>query len=158
VSQFKLSRGARPLLFERLCENVASVSDGSAQVASRFLNEEQLRASVARELSDLLNTRVPVPITILEARARTAIDYGIPDFSAFPLGEHDAARRLVRHIRESIMVYEPRIREPIVELARSSMSAAMIEVVVRGGLELGMMRAPVEFRFLLGDAPGGDGV
>lgn len=160
ASQFKLSRGARPLLFERLCAKGASAvtSDPLVQTSPRLLDEKELRASVARELSDLLNTRAPVPIELLEARARSAIDYGIPDFSAFPMGENDATIRLERHVRQAILTYEPRITDPKIEIARGVGTAESISIVVRGGLQVGMMRVPVVFRFSLGTTPNDDAV
>ena len=118
----------------------------------RLHDEEQLRASVEHELKALLNTRAPLPIDVLERRARSAIDYGIPDLSAFPIGEHDAMNRLARHVRDAIAVYEPRLLDPVVEIGRTVQSAQTLSVIVRGALETGTMRRmPVTFELVQGD-------
>ncbi len=118
----------------------------------RLHDEEQLRASVERELKALLNTRAPLSIDVLERRARSAIDYGIPDLSAFPMGEHDAMSRLARHVRDAIAVYEPRLIDPMVEIGRTVQSAQTLSVIVRGALETGTMRRmPVTFELVQGD-------
>jgi type VI secretion system lysozyme-like protein len=143
------------LLFERLVEPTRSSKEtrpGRADPGPpRLYDADDLRASIGRELSQLLNTRAPVPIDTLERRTRSAIDYGIPDLSAFPIGEQGAMVRLERHIREAILAYEPRLRDPVVQIERSTQAAGVLTAVVRGVPEAGTMRGmPVTFELLLG--------
>ena len=156
MSRFHFTPGSRPLLFERLVASpqpsVGGPLDRPGQKPSRLLDEDALRASVAHELADLLNTRAPIPIHVLEGRIRSTIDYGIPDLSAFPLGEHDATTRLAMHLRKAILAYEPRLSDPVVEIARGVGSADTMSILVRGALQVGMMRVPVVFNLSLGGA------
>lgn len=150
MATYQRSIGVRPLLFERLVEYDGLPSDMSHSGPSRMHDESALRASVARELSDLLNTRVPLPIDVLEQRARSAIDYGIPDLSAFPRGQHEAMVRLAHHIRSAILAYEPRLHAPAVEIGHTGPNPEILTVIVRGTLHMGMMRVPVTFELPLG--------
>jgi type VI secretion system lysozyme-like protein len=148
-------RGTRPLLFERLIGSARSASGIETDLAnsepSRMHNAEALRASVGRELMDLLNTRAPLPIDQLEGRTRTAIDYGIPDLSAFPIGEISAMARLTRHVRDAIAAYEPRLRNPVVTIDPMTRSGAALTVTVSGELESGTIRnMPVTFALVPG--------
>jgi type VI secretion system protein ImpF len=148
------ARGSRPLLFERLVGPARPAADSEAVLADtgppRLHDSDGLRASIERELRDLLNTRVPLPIEQLETRPRSAIDYGIPDLAAFPIGQHDAMERLARHLRDAIAVYEPRLLCPVVEVARNRQSADALTLIVRGVLQAGTVRTmPVTFEMLL---------
>lgn len=153
MSRPHFTPGSRPLLFERL---VTEPKPGNGEPASqdaassRLLDQEALRASLGRELTDLFNTRVPTPIQALEGRTRSTIDYGIPDLSAFPIGEHDAMLRLAKHVRDAVLAYEPRLSDPEIEVKPRVGSANTIGILIRGGLKVGMMRVPVVFRLALG--------
>ncbi|HLW69706.1 MAG TPA: type VI secretion system baseplate subunit TssE [Candidatus Binataceae bacterium] len=156
MSRFNFAPGSRALLFDRLAESqgpsAETASNGRDESAARRLDEADLRASVRRELADLLNTRAPVPVGVLEQRTRSTIDYGIPDLSVFPVGEHDATTRLAMHMRRAILAYEPRLSDPVIEIARGVGSAETISILVRGALTVGMMRVPVVFSLSLGGA------
>lgn len=130
--------GFRPLLFDRI-----EAADNAG---------EGLRASIARELADLLNTRAPLPIDLLEQRRRSTIDYGLPDLSAFPVGNPDAIARLAAHIRRAIATYEPRLVNPVVVIAPDARPGQALAVTVSGMIATGPRRqAPVSFAMILGD-------
>jgi type VI secretion system lysozyme-like protein len=155
MAPYQRTRGLRPLLFERLIgspKSAAGTDTGPFDVTPPRLHDaEDLRASVERELSDLLNTRAPLPIDQLEGRSRSAIDYGIPDLSAFPIGEPSAMERLARHVRDVIAVYEPRLCNPGVTIGRSTGSGKTLTVTVTGELESGTIRTmPVTFALVPG--------
>jgi type VI secretion system lysozyme-related protein len=154
MSGYRRSRGASPLLFERLVDPrfTPAMSAGSrtSNAPTRLHTIEDLSASIARELEDLFNTRTPLPIDGLERRQkRTAIDYGIPDLSAFPLGEHEAVQRLARHIEEAVLAFEPRLQEPAVAILPDPRSAGAMIAVIRGTVRLEKMRVPVSFEMKL---------
>ncbi len=145
MSGFRRTRASRPLLFERLVGPAQTEPDDPGP--PRLHDGQALHASIARELGDLLNTRVPIPISMLEGRVRSTIDYGIPDLSAFPTGEHAAMERLAWHVREAIRAYEPRLRDPELEILRDGQNADSLSVIVRGRTESGTMHdLPMRFR------------
>ncbi len=143
-------RGSRPLLFERLVGPARSAMESESDHGPpRMHGEQELLVSLRRELSDLLNTRAPLAIQELELRVRSTIDYGIPDLSAFPVGQNDAMERLAKHLADAIKVYEPRLHDPVVEIGRLAANTASLSIIVRGTLEHGTMRnMPVTFEFL----------
>ena len=152
MSGYRRIRGARPLLFERLRETIGEAlpnNPGATQGSGMLHDEDALRGSIAGALSDLFNTRVPLPIEVLEQRERSAIDYGIPDLSAFPVGENEAIARLARHLRDAIAAYEPRLMDPSIAIERVPRRPRTLIAVVRGTIEIHMMRRPVVFELPL---------
>jgi len=141
--------GAPALIFDRLAHpddqragaGAVAFSDGRAA----------LRESVRQQLEFLLNTRVPLDIDTLEERERTTIDYGIPDLSAFPLGNNDALARLARHITRAISVYEPRLRVGDVRIEASAGQRHTLVAHVSGKFEIGAVVEPVSFVLAVGD-------
>lgn len=100
------ARGARALLFERLegCAPGAPPEPRPLRVHDR----EALRASVAREVARLLNTRVARASA--HPAGRTVLDYGLPDWSPAHTLDAEARVRLEADARASIEAYEPRLR------------------------------------------------
>jgi type VI secretion system lysozyme-like protein len=151
MTSYRRVPGVAPPLFDRLVDN-RPLSE-----PPHLHDSEALRASIARELSDLLNTRVPVSISELEQRARrTAIDYGIPDLTAFPPGEHAQAARLAEHLAAAVRAYEPRLRDPSVRLVPNAGQAGTSLAELRGTMHLETRRVPVSFAVPLCNEAGVD--
>jgi type VI secretion system protein ImpF len=126
--------GARALLFERLVDTelspkddwpplfqrlVAAEPDQPGKKESprkkesppfRVLTREELRQSVKRELGQLLNSRCPVPLKLLEQEERTVINYGIPDFTSLSPQSADDRKLIASIIRQTITAFETRLR------------------------------------------------
>jgi type VI secretion system protein ImpF len=143
------SVGAPALIFERLAQPLDR--QGAPAEVPRNHDSGALRESVARELQSLLNTRVSLDIDTLEGRERTTIDYGIPDLSAFPLGNSEAIVRLTRHISRTISVYEPRlrVRDVALEPLRGHRDAMLARI--SGSIEVGTIVEPVTFAIAVGE-------
>jgi type VI secretion system protein ImpF len=143
------SVGAPALIFERLAQPLDQ--RGAPVEVARNHDTAALRDSVARELRTLLNTRVSLDIDTLEARERTTIDYGIPDLSAFPLGNSEAMSRLARHISRTISVYEPRlrVRDVVLEPLPGHRDAMLAQI--SGNIEVGTIVEPVSFALAVGE-------
>ena len=77
-----------------------------------------LRASVMRDVSSLLNTRRrhrPIPEG-LEELAPSNVDYGIPDFTGMQFSSADAREELRNQIEAILRTYEPRFKRVRVQL------------------------------------------
>lgn len=109
----RLLPGAPVPLFERLVDGVAD-GDGSAP----SLDRDGLILSIAAEISSLLNTRLPRPRAALAGRARTVLDYGVPDLSAFQPFDNERETELVGELAVAIAAFEPRLIAPKVRLHR----------------------------------------
>jgi len=83
------------------------------------LDREELRDSVARELTRILGTRCPISGDTALGRERTVIDYGVPDLE---LGGRmlvpEEERRLARILTNTIEAFEPRLRNVHVQIVR----------------------------------------
>jgi type VI secretion system protein ImpF len=143
VSDPRFVPGAPAPLFERLTD-LAPEAETERQPL-RMLTPAALRQSIARELDRLLNTRAPVAADTLAARARSTIDYGIPDLSLFGPRDLDSETRLAQMVRQAIETYEPRLAAPQVRIERSAVRNGALVVHVDGELRLGTMIEPVSF-------------
>ncbi len=117
---------AKPLevrmpLFDRLVDRDPRLRHEARPL--RTLRRPDLRKSVQRELERLLNARVQLPQAELEARERTVIDYGVPDFGTFSAKNEDHRRRLAEILARTIEIYEPRLRDVTIHLDVSPTSA-----------------------------------
>ncbi|HEY2539687.1 MAG TPA: type VI secretion system baseplate subunit TssE [Stellaceae bacterium] len=150
MASARRTQGAPTLIFERLAEPVDR--RGALKTVARVHDAEGLRDSVLQQLRYLLNTRVPLDIDTLETRVRTTIDYGIPDLSAFALGNSDAMARLTRHVARTISVYEPRLRVREVVLEAIAGQRDALTARVSGSIEVGDIVEPVSFAVDVGTA------
>jgi type VI secretion system lysozyme-like protein len=100
------SGGVRALLFERL----AGCEPGQLAEARPFRvhDGDALRESVAREVSRMLNTRVPEPAP--GPAGRTVVDYGLADWTHTLALDTIARSALETEVRRSLDAFEPRLR------------------------------------------------
>jgi type VI secretion system protein ImpF len=100
-----------PSLLDRLLDDHPDVS--REPISKRFQDLHDLRASVARDLETLLNTRQEslneLPAEFEEVN-RSLVVYGLPDFTAFNLLNPADLGRLRRAIENAIANFEPRLQ------------------------------------------------
>src|SRR5215213_9707523 len=84
----------------------------------RILNRKELKESVRRELSRLLNTRCSIPSHLLGEEERTVLNYGIPDFSSFSAHNPDDHRRIAAIVAQTVSAFEPRLKQVRVTVER----------------------------------------
>jgi type VI secretion system protein ImpF len=82
----------------------------------------QLRASLQRDLENLLNTRIrcgsyPKELDELET---SLVNYGIPDFTGAGLGSSEGWQEFLGTVRSAIERFEPRLRDVSVAPLRDS--------------------------------------
>ncbi|MGF7132928.1 type VI secretion system lysozyme-like protein [Paraburkholderia sp. EB58] len=133
-------------LFERLEDDAPFAS--AETPAHRTLTPAGLRASVRGELIRLLNTRrgrtgAPRPLDVLH--------YGLQDWSA-----SDAARAADRHgleraVVEAILAFEPRLKQPRVQLEPEPDAPWRLRLRIMGTLEVGAGPWAVAFVAQLAD-------
>jgi type VI secretion system protein ImpF len=84
---------------------------GSEAPMTRAQSVRALKAAVRRDLEWILNTRrIPQEAGDEYPEARRSLyNYGLPDFSAYSFSNvHDRAR-LLRHLEETVRLFEPRL-------------------------------------------------
>jgi type VI secretion system protein ImpF len=115
----------------------------------RVLTREKAVESIRLELSRLLNTRCSATIEGLEGQERTVANYGLPDFFTLsPTSETDR-RRLARLIVEAVRAYEPRLRNPLVDVSADPRNSRVLRVTLDGMLVVGHLSEPVSFPMVI---------
>lgn len=145
-------RSAPALLFDRLADLDPAVP--GEPVPLRTLDGEALRASVLRELADLLNTRCPFTGAALQGRGRTTLEYGLPDVSPAYPGAAAGRGEVAARMEAAIAAYEPRLRGARVTVEPVEGRPMELLAHVQGVLDAGTAPAPVHFTIRVG-APGG---
>jgi type VI secretion system protein ImpF len=143
---------APALLFDRLADRDLAVPHEA--VPLRTLDGEQLRASVLRELSDLLNTRCPFTPAELRGRGRTALEYGLPDVSPSTPASGAAQDEVAARMQAAIAAYEPRLRQARVTVRAVEGRPLELLAQVQAVLAAGTAPVPVQFTLRVG-APAG---
>jgi type VI secretion system lysozyme-like protein len=143
---------APALLFDRLANRDPEVP--WEPVPLRALNGEELRDSVLRELTDLLNTRSPFTPAQLEGRGRTTLEYGVADASPAYPGSAGGRGEVEARMQAAIAAYEPRLRDAQVAVEPVEGRPAELRAHVRAVLAAGAAPVPVEFTLFVGNAGG----
>jgi type VI secretion system lysozyme-like protein len=140
--------GGRALLFERLTDEGPRAPEGEAR-PFRVHEVEELKESVRRELSRLLNTRCSVPSHLLGARERSVLDYGIPDFSSLSATSGDDQNRLASIVERTVAAFEPRLRGVRVRAESVRAEDRALVLRVEAALVVGTHAEPVSFPLLV---------
>ena len=143
---------APALLFDRLADH--DQASGYEPVPLRALDGEALRASVLRELGDLLNTRCPFTDAQLQERGRTTLEYGVADISPAYPGAAASRGEVAARMQAAITAYEPRLRHPQVTVEPVDGRPLQLLARVEGVLAAGAAPVPVHFTIVVG-APTG---
>ena len=151
MSQPKPIAGARALLFDRLVNVPDGHIDGQP---SRILNQNQLKASVRRELERLLNTRCSIPLQQLAEEERSVINYGIPDFSSLSPHNADDHALIASIVGQTIAAFEPRLRRVRVEVGPAFGAESALWLNISAELAVGLHSEPVSFPVTLNNKSG----
>jgi type VI secretion system protein ImpF len=108
MARAEAQQGLMPSLIDRL------IDPDSAGTAWRHgYGQEQMTATVQRDLEDLLNTRqthAGMPDQYIETR-RSVLGYGLPDLTSLNALTIQQRQEIARAIEASITLFEPRLRD-----------------------------------------------
>ena len=145
-----LSSGAAPGfvpgLFDRL------MGDGGAGTAMARLSLEQIKDAVARDLEELLNTRVALPAGALDGYpecAASIVNYGLIDFAGMCLSSSDDRARICAALTAAIERHEPRLRHVRARLEREAGSINRVSFVISATLAVAQASEAVNFDAVL---------
>ena len=150
----RLVEGVRAPLFDRLADERHPDPGNPTPPRPFLVHSQDLKRSIERELSALLNTRTPVDVETLARRERSTIDYGIPDLSLYAPDDAAAHAMLGEHLKRAIEAYEPRLSAPQVRVERDPARAGGLVAMITGHLALDESLERIEFRFGLGAEDG----
>ena len=135
----------RPGLRLPLLDRLADREPGEELQPKRVLSERDIKASILAELSRLLNTRCPVRIDALRGQERSVVNFGMPDVLTLnPTSDADR-QRLASLITAAVRAYEPRLRNPVLEVAIDPARPRALRVVLQAMLVLDHLSEPVSF-------------
>lgn len=139
--------GFAPGLLDRLmCDRA-----GNGGVVSR-LSLEQLKDAVARDLEDLLNTRVALSEELLSAYPEceaSIVNYGLVDFAGFCLSSSEDRARICASLKAAIERHEPRLRHVQARLEQAAGSVNRVSFVITGMLDVFPALEPINFDAVL---------
>ena len=154
MSGLRVLSGVRVPLFDRLAGSAAADDPPVGSRDRRMLDRDGLKASIARELARLLNTRTSLAVEELGRRPRSTLDYGLPDLSRFWPADTDSEAELARLMEATITAFEPRLARPRVAVERVVGRRRALRAVVSGSITLDAMIEPVTFPVLVEDGAG----
>lgn len=118
---------------------------------SRYQNLREAKASVARDLEAMLNTRqealFPLPPE-LEA-SRSLICYGLPDFTALSLLNLGDQVRICQSVEQTIALFEPRLKQVQVAIEPPRDNDRALRFRIDALLQVDPVREPVVFDAML---------
>ncbi len=124
---------------------------------SRSTSLHELKQAVRRDLEWLLNTRChlePLDDKLEEAPKSVAF-YGLPDFTAVSVRNHNEQKRMTRAIEDSIRIFEPRFINLKVTLEPISDIERQLRFRIEATLDIEPTPEPIVFDSVL--QPGGLG-
>jgi type VI secretion system protein ImpF len=114
------------------------------------ITEAGLRREVSADLIDLLNTTNLDSAIDLEAApevARSVLNFGVPDLSAWTIDEHRLIE-ISREIERALIAYEPRLAAATLKVGRDpfvDVEALRVKFSIRADLRAEPIDTPVEF-------------
>jgi len=146
-------RGAhdiKPSLLDRLIDDNSDLA--LEPPAHRFQDISEFRATVARDLESLLNTRRELLYDLgaeFGEVNRSLLVYGLPDFTAFNLLDVADLARLRRAIETAIANFEPRLKRVRVAMEPPKQNERAVHFRIEALLRVEPAPEPVAFDTIL---------
>jgi type VI secretion system protein ImpF len=132
-------------LLDRLVDNELGISHEPAR--ARFASSEQIKASVVRDLENLLNTkrRILVPPAAYKEVGSSLLVYGLRDFTSQNPRSAWVRQQLRRDIEKTIALFEPRLRNLTVKVDTPTEKERNLRFRINGLLVIEPVMEPVTF-------------
>jgi type VI secretion system protein ImpF len=134
-------------LFDRLC------APAPTSASARLLQGAELRASIARDLERLLNTRNGLTVGESFGREATVLTFGLPDTLALDTQADGGLKVLAQVVQRAITQFEPRLREVSVQAQPGESCTDRAQLVITAAVTLGRQMQRVDFELVI-DAAG----
>ncbi|MEG0343741.1 MAG: type VI secretion system baseplate subunit TssE [Acinetobacter sp.] len=133
--------GFRSTLFDRLI-----VED------DKGLSIHELRESIARDLEDLLNTRIAkldLDIDEYALAKQSIVQFGIIDFVGLSTANPTDRQTICQSIEQSIVSHEPRLKQIKVEMQLDELNVGSLSLSIQALFNIHPLYEPVIFDALL---------
>lgn len=142
----RIQEGAAAPLFDRLIDFEPHVKIESP--IGGFLSEQDLVASIFRELNLILDTRLSSTENLPNDYSGDEIllpeHFGIRDFES-QSAQSNGYKVIKQAIRTAILRFEPRILDPVVAITNLQDDCSTLDVVISGDIMINKRRKPVNF-------------
>ncbi|WP_028220897.1 type VI secretion system baseplate subunit TssE [Paraburkholderia oxyphila] len=138
-----------PSFFDKLFDDEPHVP---APAAMRQLSLEELKATVARDLESILNTRIAYTEAMLAHLPQckeSLLTYGLNDFAGRSLVSHEDRTFICNSIQQAITRHEPRLQGVSVTLELNNRSTSVLNFVIQALLVVHPAEEPVNFDAML---------
>jgi type VI secretion system protein ImpF len=133
-------------LFDRLCLPVSASSSG------RLLQGADLKASLARDLERLLNTRNGLTVDEALGGEASSLTYGLPDVLAQGIEPGVGLQVLGDLVQRAIEGFEPRLREVTVQAEPDIRCPDRVQLSITASVTVGRQLQRVDFNVALDQA------
>ncbi|MDL1967314.1 MAG: type VI secretion system baseplate subunit TssE [Deltaproteobacteria bacterium] len=132
-------------ILDRLVDDEPGVSHESVQY--RLVSIGQIKASVVRDLENLLNTRRQILILPVEYSHvnDSLFVYGLQDFTSKNPGSPFVKQQLRQDIEKTISQFEPRLKNVSVHLETTAQNKRTLRFRIKGLLVIEPVAEPVTF-------------
>jgi len=123
-----------------------------AAVALRHLSLDELKATVARDVEAILNTRIVFmedDLAALPECQRSVLTYGLNDFAGLSLASHYDRSFICQSIQQAIERHEPRLQRVTVTLELIGRSTNALNFAIAALLVVHPAAEPVSFDAML---------
>lgn len=139
-----------PSLLQRLLDDNPEIS--REPIGDRFYDVHQMKAVVAKDLEELLNTRrealTEPPAEFVEVNKSLWV-YGLPDFTSLNLLDPTDCSRIKRSLEGAIARFEPRLERVRVSMQHPNKNDRTLRFKIEAMLRVEPSREPVEFDTVL---------
>lgn len=138
-----------PSVWDRLMAASEVDAIGSGHVHATL---DQLKAAVARDLEDLLNTRVALSsgkLAMYPACRKSILNYGLVDFAALCLTSSEDRQIICDDIKKAIDRFEPRLSNVSAEILIERGATNRLDFVIVGTLKISSAEQRIEFNAML---------
>lgn len=141
----KKRQNVQASILDRLIDYEPEVSRES--VLRRFLSVERIKATVMRDLENLLNTRGQI-LYAPEAYSRvnqSVYVYGLPDFTCRNLNSPYGRNQLCQDVQKAIFQFEPRLKEVTIRVQTPMRGERRIRLEIKATLLVEPINEPITF-------------
>ena len=138
-------QNSRASLLDRLLDDEPEV--GRESVQNPLFGIRQIKATVIRDLENLLNTRrliLPIPVSYRDIH-NSVFMYGLGDFTSENPQSPSVRQRLRLDIEKTISRFEPRLKNVTVRLEKGTERGRSVRLRISGMLVLESETEPVVF-------------
>lgn len=142
-------KGFEPSLLDKLFDDEPHVP---LPAAMRRLSLEELKATVARDIESLLNTRIAFLESDLDGLAeckRSVLTYGLNDFAGMSLASYQDRKDICDSLKRAIQRHEPRLQNVLVSLEVTERATNALCFGISAMLVVGPAREKVAFDAML---------